>query len=146
MTPSPLCQTGKREKSSGPNHPGKPLHPQATREKSTPNHPGKPLHPPPFRAMPIWKQHISKRGFPKSYNKVIVCQNSIELHVWESLNYFLVRGWVRVEQLWLPNPLPIKWLLATGMGRCSVATFIISFLIVKSMNVPDYNLMDLSRW
>ena len=46
LDPPPFCQTGKRGK------------------KSAPNHPGKPLHPPPFRAMPIWKQHISKRGFP----------------------------------------------------------------------------------
>ena len=44
--PPPLCQTGKREKSAQ-------------------NHPEKPLHPPPFRAMPIWKQYISKRGFPQ---------------------------------------------------------------------------------
>ena len=42
----PLCQTDKHG-------------------KSAPNHPGKPLHPPPYRAMPIWKQHISKRGFPE---------------------------------------------------------------------------------
>ena len=35
-------------------------------EKSAPNHPGKLLHtpPPPLRAMPIWKQQISKRSFP----------------------------------------------------------------------------------
>ena len=45
--------------------PGKPLHTHANVEKGAPNHPGRPLHtPPPFRAMPIWKQHISKRGFP----------------------------------------------------------------------------------
>ena len=51
---------------SAPNHPGKPLHPQATWEKSAPNHLGKPLHTPhTIRAMPIWKQHISKRGFPE---------------------------------------------------------------------------------
>ena len=35
---------------------------RANVEESAPNHPGKPLHPPPLRAMPIWKQHISKRG------------------------------------------------------------------------------------
>ena len=35
-------------------------------EKSVPNPPGKPLvkFTPPLQAMPIWKQHISKRGFP----------------------------------------------------------------------------------
>ena len=38
---------------------------QANVEKSAPNHPGKPLQPPPpLWAIPIWKQHISKRGFP----------------------------------------------------------------------------------
>ena len=37
-----------------------------TWEKSAPNHPGKFLHPPPLRAGPIWKQHISRRGLPKS--------------------------------------------------------------------------------
>ena len=48
--PPPLCQTDKHG-------------------KSAPNHPGKPLHPPPSkRAMPIWKQHISKRGFPQPSN------------------------------------------------------------------------------
>ena len=43
----PLCQRGKRGKKSAPNHPGKPLHP-----------------PSPLRAVPIWKQNISKKGFP----------------------------------------------------------------------------------
>ena len=39
----------------------------ANMEKSAPNHPGKPLHPPfPLQTMPIWKQHISKRGFPNA--------------------------------------------------------------------------------
>ena len=37
---------------------------RANVEKSVPNHPSKPQHPPFLRAMPIWKQHISKRGFP----------------------------------------------------------------------------------
>ena len=32
-------------KKSAPNHPGKPLHPQATWEKSAPSHTAKPLHP-----------------------------------------------------------------------------------------------------
>ena len=38
---------------------------QANVEKSASNHPGKPLQQPPspFRAMPIWKQNISKSGF-----------------------------------------------------------------------------------
>ena len=75
------------EKKSAPNHPGKPLHPQATWEKSAPNpsgkpshpqamwgknalnHSGKPLHPPfPFIGY-IWKQHISKMGFPNPETK-----------------------------------------------------------------------------
>ena len=44
-----------------------PLVKQANVEKSAPNHPGKPLHhPSPFKGNAhIWKQHISKRGFPK---------------------------------------------------------------------------------
>ena len=46
--PPPFCQTGKCGKKSVRNHPGKPLHPPS----------------PPFQAMPIWKQHILKRGFP----------------------------------------------------------------------------------
>ena len=41
----PPPQTGKRGKKSAPNHPGKPLHPQATWEKSAPNPSGKPSHP-----------------------------------------------------------------------------------------------------
>ena len=51
--PPRLSQTGKRG------------------QKSAPNHPGKPLHPPPWplRAMPLWKQHISKRGFPYRNDK-----------------------------------------------------------------------------
>ena len=32
-------------------------------ERSAPNHPRRPLHPP-LQTMPIWKQQISKRGFP----------------------------------------------------------------------------------
>ena len=46
LDPTPLCQTGEHGK------------------KSAPSNPGKPLHPRPLRAMPIWKQHISKRAFP----------------------------------------------------------------------------------
>ena len=39
---------------------------RANVEKSAQHHPGKPLHTsPPLRAMPLWKHHISKRGFPK---------------------------------------------------------------------------------
>ena len=45
--------------------------PGQTWEKSVPNHHGKPLHPPPpFRAMSIWKQHISKTSIPHSQNKI----------------------------------------------------------------------------
>ena len=57
---------------SAPNHPGKPLHPWTMWEKSAPNHPDKPLHqPPPFRAKPLWKQHISKMNFP--FRDIIIC-------------------------------------------------------------------------
>ena len=48
LDPPPLCQTGKRGKSAA-------------------NHAGKPLHNPPLRAMPISRQHISKRGFPDQH-------------------------------------------------------------------------------
>ena len=38
---TPLCQTGKRgKKCPKPNHPGKPLHPQATWGKNALSHPG----------------------------------------------------------------------------------------------------------
>ena len=43
--PSPLCQRGNRGKKCAPNHPGKPLPPQAMWEKNAPNHPDKSLHP-----------------------------------------------------------------------------------------------------
>ena len=43
---------------------GPPSVKRANVKKSAPDHPGKPYTPPPLRAMPIWKQHISKRGSP----------------------------------------------------------------------------------
>ena len=61
--PIPSVKQANVEKSA-PKHPGKSLHPRAMWEKSAQNHPVRPLTPPPLRAMPIWKQHISKRGFP----------------------------------------------------------------------------------
>ena len=44
-----LCQTSKRGKKSAPKHPGKSLHPPTLSVNAH-----------------IWKQHISKRGFPCS--------------------------------------------------------------------------------
>ena len=39
LDPSPLFQTGKREKNSAPNHPGKPIHPRVNvGKKRAPNH------------------------------------------------------------------------------------------------------------
>ena len=55
-------------KKSAPNHHGKSLHPRANVGKSAPNYPGKPLHHHPLWAMPIPKQHISKRGFPYTHS------------------------------------------------------------------------------
>ena len=58
-------------KPSGP--PNTKNYPLKRGKKSKPNHPFHPL-PPPFRAMPIWKQHISKRGFPeRCHMSTIVC-------------------------------------------------------------------------
>ena len=64
LEPPPLlCQTGKRGKKVPKTILASPYTPGQTWGKCALNHPGKPLHPPPIRAMPIRKQHISKRGF-----------------------------------------------------------------------------------
>ena len=69
LDPFPLSN-GQMWKKSAPNHPGKPLHPRQMWKKSAPSHPSKPLHPPPSRSMPIWKQHILKRGSVVFYIKL----------------------------------------------------------------------------
>ena len=67
--PPPLCQTRGREKKC-PKPSWQALYtPGQTWGIKCTKHLGKPLQPPPFRAMPIWKQHISKGSFPKPSNE-----------------------------------------------------------------------------
>ena len=69
--PAPLLSNRQTWKKVLQTIPASPYTLGQTWEKSDPNHPGKPFHPPspPFQAMPIWKQHISKRGFPLQWKK-----------------------------------------------------------------------------
>ena len=63
--PPPSLSAGPTWKKSAPNHLSKPLHPwpYVGKKCSKPYWQAFHTHTP-FRAMPIWKKHISKRGFP----------------------------------------------------------------------------------
>ena len=90
----PLCQTVKRGKKSTPNHSGKPLHPWANVGKKCLKPSWKAFtHRPSLSGnVHIWKQHISKRGFP-NFKYYEFCNN-------QPTGDFRYYGWRQWHCLW----------------------------------------------
>ena len=128
LDPFPLSN-GQMWKKSAPNHPGKPLHPRQMWKKSAPSHPSKPLHPPPSRSMPIWKQHILKRGSVVFYIKLSLI--SVFLYS------FMANGRSNQRRQW-QNRKTLLTLLSPVLASLDITSFVKNeyFICGNEMNQP----------